>query len=104
MEEKKQILTEPLSEEEFKEKAQELATQKHLAREKAFLQDNILSLRTFEGVSKFKSIRRAIRRGHVSFYGDVYPKRPFSNRKRGKGTATYNRRLVHAQLRAKTTE
>ena len=104
MEEKKPILTEPISEEEFKEKAQELAMQKHLSRVADFKDKGILSLRTFEGVKKFKSIRRAIRRGKVSLYGDVYPNRPFSNRKRGKNTATYNRRIVHGQLRTQTTE
>jgi len=39
----------------------------------------ILHLRDYSGVQKFKSIRRAIRRGLVSVYGDVYPKRPFNN-------------------------
>lgn len=38
-----------------------------------------LHLATYEAVSKFKSIRRAIRRGHVSPYGDIYPKRSFGN-------------------------
>ena len=99
MEEKKPILTEPLSEEEFKDKAKELAMQRHLARVAEFKEHGMLSLRTFEGVSKFKSVRRAIKRGNISLYGDIYPKRPFSNRKRGRGTATYNRRKVHEQLR-----
>ena len=36
---------------------------------------------TFEAVSKVKSINRAIRRGHVSPIGIMYPKRPFNNRK-----------------------
>lgn len=35
---------------------------------------------TFEGVSKFKSIKRAIRREHVSEEGFVVPQRPFNNR------------------------
>lgn len=104
MEEKKSILTEPLSEEEFKDKAQELAMQRHLAREAEFREHNILSLRTFEGVSKFRSIGRAIRRGNASLYGDIYPRRPFSNRKRGKGTATYDRRKVYEQFRVKAAE
>ena len=97
-------LTKPISEEEFKAKAQELAMQRHLARVAAFKEEGTLSLRTFEGVSKFRSIRRAIRRGHVSLYGDVYPRRPLSNRKRKKGTATYDRRIVHGQLRTQTTD
>ena len=97
-------LTKPISEEEFRAKVQELAMQRHLARVAAFKDEGILSLRTFECVSKFRSIRRAIRRGHVSLYGDIYPKRPFSNRKRKKGTATYNRRIVYGQLRTQTAD
>lgn len=38
-----------------------------------------LHLVTYEAVSKFKSVRRAIRRGHVSPDGFIYPKRPFGN-------------------------
>lgn len=38
-----------------------------------------LHLDTYEAVSKFRSVRRAIRRGHVALYGAIYPKRPFSN-------------------------
>ena len=38
-----------------------------------------IGLTTFEGVHKFRSVRRAIRREHLSFYGRIYPKRPFSN-------------------------
>ena len=53
----------------------------------AFETDNILpSWSDYSAVSKFKSVRRAIRRGHVDlFTGIIYPKRPFSNKKRTKG-------------------
>lgn len=51
-----------------------------------FYERGILHLRTYEAVSRFKSVRRAIRRGHVDlFTGIIYPKRPFSNKKRTKG-------------------
>ena len=43
------------------------------------------SLRLFGAVRKFKSVKRAMRRGHVSPIGEVYPKRPFSNKKHTKG-------------------
>ena len=43
-------------------------------------QDKTLLL-TFEATSKFKSVWRAMRRGHVSPHGVVYPSRPFNNRK-----------------------
>lgn len=38
-----------------------------------------IGLATYVAVGKFKSVRRAIRRGLVSPYGVVYPKRPFGN-------------------------
>ena len=34
----------------------------------------------FEAVKKFKSVRRAFRRGHISPYGVVYPKKPTRGR------------------------
>ena len=40
---------------------------------------------SFEGVKKFKSIKRAIKRGNASIYGEVFPKRPFNNRKPTRG-------------------
>ena len=42
--------------------------------------EGVLYLRSFMGVSKYKSIRRAIRRGNVSIFGDLYPRRPYNNR------------------------
>jgi hypothetical protein len=39
------------------------------------------NIRLFEAVSKYKSVYRAIRRGNVSPIGEIYPKRPFNNRK-----------------------
>jgi len=68
---------------------------------KDFMKDNILHLRDFSGVRHFKSIRRAIRRGNASLYGYIYPKRPFNNKKRGKGTLTYIKRQIHEWLRTK---
>ena len=38
-----------------------------------------LHLVTYEAVKKFKSVRRAIRKGYVSPFGVIYPKRPFGN-------------------------
>lgn len=45
------------------------------------MEEEILYLKTFEAIPKVKSVRRAIRRGHVSDDGFIYPKRPFNNRK-----------------------
>lgn len=37
---------------------------------------------SYSAVSKFRSVRRAIRRGHVDLmFGIIYPNRPFNNRK-----------------------
>ena len=58
----------------------------------------ILHLKDYSGIKKFKSIRRAIRRGHVSVFGDIYPKRPFKNISRGKGSVTYNKKRAYEQL------
>ena len=43
----------------------------------------------------FKSPSRAIKRGNASIYGDIYPKRPFNNKKntckrKGKYSSRYN--------------
>lgn len=42
---------------------------------------NKLNLRTFEAVRIYKSVLRAFRRGNITNYGEVIPKRPFHNRK-----------------------
>lgn len=97
MEEKQ--LTEPISQEKFKEIVQNMAAQRHLERMQAFRENGMLSFRTFIAVGRFRHVRRAIRRGHVSIYGDIYPTRPFNNRKRGPGTITYERRKVYEQYR-----
>ena len=40
----------------------------------------VLHLITYDGVHRFKSVRRAMRRGHVTAEGIVMPRRPFNNR------------------------
>lgn len=62
-----------------------------------------LTLLRFDAVSKFKSVNRAWRRGHISVYGLIYPKRPFNNRTLKKGTRPFNelRRVIYGQLRSK---
>lgn len=102
MEEKK--LEKPISQEEFKKVVQNMAAQRHLERMQAFRENSMLSFRTFIAVGRFRHVRRAIRRGHVSIYGDIYPTRPFNNRKRGQGTITFERRKVYEQYRNATTD
>lgn len=88
----------PIVEEEFKEENENVV--KHnkttLAED---IEKEILHLIDYNGVKKFKSIRRAIRRGHVSIFGEVYPKRPFKNISRPKGSVTYNKKRIYEQLK-----
>lgn len=51
-----------------------------------------LHLQTFYWVPKVKSIRRAIKRGRMSFSGVLYPWRPFNNR-----ANTSKRKGVHSR-------
>lgn len=46
---------------------------------------NSINLRSFACVSKFKSVIRAAKRGNITRFGDIIPKRPFNNRKETKG-------------------
>lgn len=57
--------------------------EKELMSEEEFKQylDNTRGLKTFDGVIKFKSIRRAMKRGAVTDIGVIAPRRPFNNRK-----------------------
>ena len=90
-------LTNPISEEEFEKQIHESA----IANYQQVIDDfehGILHLRNYSGVGKFKSIRRAIKRGHVSIWGDVYPRRPFNNKKRSKDSITYKKRRLYEQF------
>lgn len=57
--------------------------------------------RLFTGVGRFKSIRRAIKRGLASQYGELYPKRPFNNRKPTLGRAKNElKKEIYGQIKA----
>lgn len=60
----------------------------------------LLQLIDYSGVKRFKSIRRAIRRGHVSIHGSIYPNRPFKNvsTKDGRHGITKLKKSIYAQL------
>lgn len=67
---------------------------------------NSLNLCNFSGVSKFKSVGRAYRKGHISKWGDIYPKRPFNNRgntskRKGKHSRVFNekKKAIYAQFK-----
>lgn len=81
MEEQKLVERPLMSEEEFKDYIEK----NRVDVVKDFYEKGILHLRTFEAVNKFKSVRRAIRKGYVSLDGIIFPKRPFNNRSRKKG-------------------
>lgn len=101
MEEKKLEQT-PISQEEFEKKIHEVAEANRRKVEEDFYGKEpgkeILHLRDYSSVRKFKSIRRAIRKGYVSLFGEVYPKRPFKNIKSKKGSITYMRKRYYEQL------
>ena len=102
MEEQKTIERPLMSEEEFKD---------YMEKNRVdivgdFYGKGILHLRTHEVVSKFKSVRRAIRRGQVSLYGIFFPKRPFNNkantckRKRHHSrTINERKKMIYEQLK-----
>lgn len=95
--EQEKELTQPISEEEFKKQIHQAAINNYNKVIENF-EHGILHLRDYSGVKEFKSIKRAIRRGHVSIFGDVYPKRPFNNKKRGLGSVTYKKRRLYEQF------
>ena len=64
-----------------------------------FYERGILHLRTYEAVSRFKSVRKAIRRGHVSLDGFIYPKRPFNNAKHDKNSLNDRKKMIYEQLK-----
>lgn len=63
-----------------------------------------LTLLRFDAVSKFRSVKRAFRRGHISVYGIIYPDRPFNNRTSKKNSRPYNelKKKIYGQLRSRT--
>ena len=95
MEEQKTIERPLMSEEEFKD---------YMEKNRVdivgdFYEKDILHLRTYEVVSKCKSIRRAIKRGQVSLDGFIYPKRPFNNAKQGKNSLNERKKMIYEQLK-----
>ena len=95
MEEQKTVERPLMSEEEFKD---------YMEKNRVdivgdFYEKSILHLRTYEAVSKFKSVRRAIRRGHISLDGFIYPKRPFNNAKHSKNSLNDRKKMIYEQLK-----
>ena len=95
MEEQKTIERPLMSEEEFKDYMKN--NRVDVVRD--FYERGILHLRTYEAVSRFKSVRRAIRRGYVSLDGFIYPKIPFNNAKHGKNSLNDRKKKIYEQLK-----
>nr|UVM91994.1 MAG: hypothetical protein [Bacteriophage sp.] len=95
MEEQKLVERPLMGEEEFKDYLED----NRVDIVKDFYEDNILHLRTHEAVKRFKSVRRAIRRGHISLDGVIYPKRPFNNVKYKKGSLNDKKKRIYEQLK-----
>jgi hypothetical protein len=66
---------------------------------KDFYENNILHLRTYEAVKRFKSVRRVTKRDHISLDGIIYPKRPFNNAKHKKGSLNDEKKRIYEQLK-----
>lgn len=100
MEEQKVIERPLMSEEEFKD---------YMENNKVdivgdFYKKGIFHLRTYEAVGKFKSIRRAIKRGHVSLDGVIFPNRPFNNAKYGKSSLNNRKKMIYEQLKHRKSD
>lgn len=95
MEEQKTVERPLMSEEEFKDYMEN----NRVDVVGDFYERGILHLRTYEAVGKFRSIRRAIRRGHVSLDGFIYPKRPFNNAKHSKNSLNDRKKMIYEQLK-----
>ena len=95
MEEQKTVERPLMSEEEFENYLKD----NKVDIVKDLYEDNTLHLRTYEAVKRFKSVRRAIRRGHVSLDGIIYPKRPFNNTKHKEGSLNNEKKKIYGQLK-----
>ena len=95
MEEQKLVERPLMGEEEFKNYLKD----NRVDIVKDFYENNVLHLRTYDAVKRFKSVRRAIRRGHVSLDGVIYPKRPFNNAKHKKGSLNDEKKIIYEQLK-----
>lgn len=94
-----------MSEEEFKEYLEK----NRIDPIKDLIENNMLHLKTFDAVHKYKSVRRAIKRGKVAWDGSVYPKRPFNNRantshRKGCHSREFNelKKRIYGQLKHKS--
>lgn len=102
MGEHKEVEIPLMSEDEFKNYIEE----NRVDSIKNFYENGAIYLRTYAAISKFRSVRRAIRRGHVSIDGFIFPNKPFNNRantctRKPNHSRTFNERkkLIYEQLK-----
>lgn len=95
MEEQKLVERPMMGEEEFKDYLEN----NRVDFTKDFYENNILHLRTYDAVKRFKSIRRAIKKGYVSLDGFIFPRRPFNNAKHKNGSLNNEKKLIYEQLK-----
>ena len=95
MEEQKLVERPLMGEEEFKDYLED----NRVDVVKDFYENNVLHLRAYDAVKRFKSVRRAIKRGHISLDGVIYPKRPFNNAKYKKGSLNDEKKRIYEQLK-----
>lgn len=95
MEEQKLVERPLMGEDEFKDYLED----NRIDIVKDLYENNILHLRTYEGTKRFKSVRRAVRRGHISIDGIIYPNRPFNNAKHKKGSLNDEKKKIYEQLK-----
>lgn len=100
MEEQKLVERPLMGEEEFKDYLED----NRVDIVKDFYENNVLHLRTYDAVKRFKSMRRAIKRGHVSLDGVIYPKRPFNNARYKKGSLNDEKKRIYEQLKRRQRE
>lgn len=91
MEEKKLVERPLMDEREF----EEYLEKNRVDLKKEFYEKGIIHPVSFEAIRRFKSVRRAIRRGHVSLDCIIYPHRPFNNRANTCGIKDHNSRVVN---------
>lgn len=83
--EENKVQRELMSEEEFEEHIHNRIMPLHLV--------------TYEAVRKYKSVRRAIRRGHVTSEGIIMPSRPFNNKKNSCKRGKHSRLMIEEKKR-----
>jgi hypothetical protein len=76
-----------------------------------FFNKGILHLNRHDGINKFRSVRRAIKRGLMTPSGAIYPKKPFNNRantseRKGKHSRAFNelKKDIYARYKQRTQQ